>query len=175
MLKSDVGNFKHICKLLGEGGRSARSLSGIISLLLWLLKIASSAHPKSLPKVQYSKTLLRSQSKVLFELIKAFFLIYHTRWQMDPLLESEPDPALPEVVMQRNPLWPRLGSAPPTRTAARPIPVPWLAAEIFTWQGIGQSQLVPKAAWLTSLQCQIWRGKALDLIQRLAEEAVHFK
>ena len=64
--------------------------------------------PTSLPKVQYSKTLLRSQSKVLFELYQKHFPYLPPDGRWIHFLESEPDPALPEVVMQRNPLWPRL-------------------------------------------------------------------
>ena len=51
---------------------------------------------------------LGSPSKVLFELYQKHFPHLPPGGRWIHFLESDPDPALPEVVMQRKPLWPRL-------------------------------------------------------------------
>lgn len=90
---------------------------------------------------------LGSQSKVLFELYQKHFPYLPPDGRWIHFLESELDPALPEVVMQRNPLWPRLEFSTIDTNSDTTQFSPLTPLQRFSPdKGIGQSQLLPKAA-----------------------------
>lgn len=66
---------------------------------------------------------------------------------MDPLFGENSDPALPEVVMQRNPSWPRLEFSTTDADSDTAQFSPMTRCRDFhSDKGIGQSCPVPKAA-----------------------------
>lgn len=138
--KTCLGRFKHICKLFSCVEERERSENS--QLLLYLSMAFKNRHiPPNL--------ILRSKIPSLFNLFLQFRVSIQspfwtlskalfsstTRWQVDPLFETLPKPRpTGSCHVKELPLATPRVQHPRCGQRHRPSLVPWLAAEIFTWQ-----------------------------------------
>lgn len=138
--KKCLGTFKHICKLFSCV--EVRELSENSQFLLYISMAFKNRHisqnlilrSKSPSPFNLFLQSLGCQSSPFWTLSKALFLST-TRWQVDPLFGTllRPRPTGSCHVKELSLATPRV-QHPRCGQRHRPSLVPWLAAEIFTWQ-----------------------------------------